>query len=65
MSLDRPLLALTFDDILLVPQYSEVIPSAVTTRSHFARGITLNSPVISAAMDTVTGHKMARVMAQQ
>jgi IMP dehydrogenase len=65
MSLDKPSLALTFDDILLVPQYSEVIPSAVTTRSHFARGITLNSPVISAAMDTVTGHKMARVMAQQ
>lgn len=65
MSLDKPILALTFDDILLVPQYSEVIPSSVTTRSHFARGITLNSPVISAAMDTVTGHKMARVMAQQ
>jgi IMP dehydrogenase len=65
MSLDKPMLALTFDDILLVPQYSEVIPSSVTTRSHFARGITLNSPVISAAMDTVTGHKMARVMAQQ
>lgn len=65
MNNERPLLALTFDDILLVPQYSEVIPSAVTTRSHFARGITLNSPVISAAMDTVTGNKMARVMAQQ
>ncbi len=65
MSLDKPVLALTFDDILLVPQYSEVIPSSVTTRSLFARGITLNSPVISAAMDTVTGHKMARVMAQQ
>lgn len=65
MSIEKPVLALTFDDILLVPQYSEIVPSSVSTRSHFARGITLSSPVISAAMDTVTGHKMARVMAQQ
>lgn len=57
--------ALTFDDILLVPQYSEIVPSMVTTKSFFARDITLHSPVISAAMDTVTGNKMARVMAQQ
>lgn len=57
--------ALTFDDILLVPQYSEIVPSMVTTKSFFARDIILHSPVISAAMDTVTGHKMARVMAQQ
>lgn len=62
---ENPRLALTFDDILLVPQYSEIIPSMVSTSSHFAREITLNSPVISAAMDTVTGHKMARIMAQQ
>lgn len=62
---ETPRLALTFDDILLVPQYSEIIPSMVSTSSLFARGITLNSPVISAAMDTVTGHKMARIMAQQ
>ncbi len=62
---ETPRLALTFDDILLVPQYSEIIPSMVSTSSHFAREITLNSPVISAAMDTVTGHKMARIMAQQ
>jgi IMP dehydrogenase len=57
--------ALTFDDILLVPQYSEIVPSMVTTKSFFARDIILHSPVISAAMDTVTGNKMARVMAQQ
>lgn len=67
MSMDNlpPRLALTFDDILLVPQYSEIIPSMVSTKSLFARSITLHSPVISAAMDTVTGHKMARIMAQQ
>lgn len=65
MSEKTPMMALTFDDILLVPQYSEVTPSGVSTRSHFARSITLSSPIISAAMDTVTGHKMARIMAQQ
>ena len=57
--------ALTFDDILLVPQYSEIIPSQISPRSEFARGRTLNSPIISSAMDTVTENKMARVMAQQ
>ncbi len=62
---ESPRLALTFDDILLIPQYSEIIPSMVSTKSHFAKQITLHSPVISAAMDTVTGHKMARIMAQQ
>lgn len=57
--------ALTFDDILLVPQYSEVIPTEISPRSEFARGKILNSPIVSAAMDTVTENKMARVMAQQ
>ena len=57
--------ALTFDDILLVPQYSEVVPTAISPRAEFARGIVLNSPIISAAMDTVTENRMARVMAQQ
>lgn len=56
--------ALTFDDILLVPQYSEVIPSDVTPKTFFARDIYLNTPIISAAMDTVTEHKIARIMAQ-
>lgn len=57
--------ALTFDDILLVPQYSEIVPTEVSPKSEFARGQILNSPIISAAMDTVTENKMARVMAQQ
>ncbi|MBY0314914.1 MAG: IMP dehydrogenase [Bdellovibrionales bacterium] len=56
--------ALTYDDLLLVPQFSEVVPSEVQTRSFFARNVYLNTPVISAAMDTVTEHKMARVLAQ-
>lgn len=57
--------ALTFDDILLVPQYSEVVPTEISPKSEFARGVILNSPVLAAAMDTVTENKMARVMAQQ
>jgi len=57
-------LALTFDDILLVPQYSEIIPSEVQPRTFFARHISLNMPILSAAMDTVTENKLARVMAQ-
>lgn len=57
-------LALTFDDILLVPQYSEVIPTDVVPRSFFAKDIYLNSPIISSAMDTVTEHRIARIMAQ-
>lgn len=56
--------ALTYDDILLVPQYSEVIPSEVTPRAHFAREVSLNTPIISAAMDTVTENRVARIMAQ-
>lgn len=56
--------ALTYDDILLVPQYSEVIPSEVTPKAEFARGKFLNTPIISAAMDTVTENRVARIMAQ-
>lgn len=56
--------ALTFDDILLVPQYSEIIPSEVIPRSFFAREKYLNAPIISAAMDTVTENRVARIMAQ-
>ncbi len=57
--------ALTFDDILLVPQYSEVVPSEISATAEFARGKLLHTPIISAAMDTVTENKVARVMAQQ
>ncbi|UXR63469.1 IMP dehydrogenase [Bdellovibrio bacteriovorus] len=56
--------ALTFDDILLLPQYSEITPTDVVPRSVFARGKYLNTPIISAAMDTVTENRIARVMAQ-
>lgn len=57
-------MALTFDDILLVPQYSEVVPTEVTTESFFAKDMILRAPIISSAMDTVTENKVARVMAQ-
>lgn len=56
--------ALTFDDILLVPQYSNVVPTEINIKSYFARDIYLNTPIISAAMDTVTESKVAQRMAQ-
>lgn len=62
--MDRIPYALTFDDILLVPQYSEITPTEVVPRSLFARDKYLNTPIISAAMDTVTENRTARVMAQ-
>lgn len=57
-------LALTFDDILLIPQYSEIVPTEVVPSTFFANNLYLNSPLISAAMDTVTENKIARIMAQ-
>ena len=56
--------AYTFDDILLVPQYSDVVPTEVSTDTHFARDTKLKMPVLSAAMDTVTEHRIAQIMAQ-
>ncbi len=56
--------ALTYDDLLLIPQFSDVVPSEVSTKSFFAKGVSLHVPIISAAMDTVTENKMARVLAQ-
>ncbi len=55
---------LTFDDVLLKPAASEILPSQASTRTQLTRGIALNIPVISAAMDTVTEAEMAIVMAQ-
>lgn len=46
---------LTFDDVLLVPAYSEVLPREVSVVTRFSRNIQLNIPIVSAAMDTVTG----------
>ena len=57
--------ALAFDDVLLVPGYSQVLPSATDTRTRLTRTISLNIPIISAAMDTVTEAAMAIAMAQQ
>lgn len=57
--------ALTFDDVLLVPKASEVLPTQVDVRSKFTRNITLSTPIISAAMDTVTEAKMAIAMARE
>lgn len=56
---------LTYDDVLLVPSYSEVLPREVSIRSRFSKNITLNVPIVSAAMDTVTESSMAIAMAQE
>ena len=56
---------LTFDDVLLVPAYSEVLPREVSLKSRFSRNITLNIPIVSAAMDTVTEAPMAIAIARE
>lgn len=56
---------LTYDDVLLIPAYSEVLPREVNIQSKFTRNITLNVPVISAAMDTVTESAMAIAIARE
>lgn len=56
---------MTYDDVLLVPSYSEIIPKDVTVSSRFTRHINVNIPIVSAAMDTVTEASMAIAMAQE
>ena len=56
--------ALTFDDVLLVPSASSVLPGQVDTRTHLTKNIELGIPLISAAMDTVTEAALAIAMAQ-
>jgi IMP dehydrogenase/GMP reductase len=55
----------TFDDVLLVPAFSEVLPSEVDTRSHFTENIVVNVPICSAAMDTVTEARLAIAVARE
>ena len=57
--------ALTYDDVLLVPGYSNVLPREVSIRSKFSKNIPLNIPIVSAAMDTVTESRMAIAIAQE
>ena len=56
---------ITFDDVLLVPQYSEVTPNMINLTTHLTKKVVLNIPMMSAAMDTVTEHRMAIAMARQ
>ena len=56
---------LTFDDVLLIPAYSEVLPREVSVQTRFSRNIKLNIPIVSAAMDTVTEAPMAIALARE
>ena len=56
---------LTYDDVLLVPNYSNVLPREVRIQSRFSKNISLNVPIVSAAMDTVTESAMAIAIAQE
>jgi IMP dehydrogenase len=57
--------ALTYDDVLIVPNYSEVLPTEVDLKTRFSKNISLNIPIVSSAMDTVTESRTAIVMAQE
>ncbi|TAN86041.1 MAG: IMP dehydrogenase, partial [Gallionella sp.] len=57
--------ALTFDDVLLVPAYSNVLPRDVSLRTQLTRNISLNTPLLSSAMDTVTESRLAIALAQE
>ena len=57
--------ALTFDDVLLVPRYSDILPKDASLKTQLTRDIQLNIPVLSAAMDTVTEHRLAVCLAEE
>lgn len=57
--------ALTFDDVLLVPRYSEILPKDASLKTQLTREISLNIPILSAAMDTVTEHRLAVTLAEE
>ncbi|MEP7076382.1 MAG: IMP dehydrogenase [Acidobacteriota bacterium] len=65
MNIDEIKEGLTFDDVLLIPAYSEVLPAEVDTSTRFSRSISLNIPLCSSAMDTVTEASLAIALAQQ
>jgi IMP dehydrogenase len=65
MTGERPEVAVTFDDVLLKPKYSDILPSEVSVNSKFSRNIDVNIPLASAAMDTVTEHSLAIAIAQE
>ncbi len=65
MNYQAPEEAYSFDDVLLLPNYSAVLPSQVETRTRLSRNIDLNIPLVTAAMDTVTEAKMAISMARE
>ncbi len=66
MSTQKVLLeGLTYDDVLLIPGYSEILPREVNIQTKFTKNITINAPIISAAMDTVTESEMAIAMARE
>src|SRR5690606_38205777 len=56
--------SLTFDDVLVVPSYSEILPREVSTTTKLTRELSINVPIVSAAMDTVTESGLAIVLAQ-
>ena len=56
---------LTFDDVLLLPSYSDILPSDVDLISNFSKNVKVKVPIVSAAMDTVTESKMAIEIAQE
>lgn len=65
MKIDEIRTGLTFDDVLLVPQKSDVVPAQINLKTHLTKRLELNIPIISAAMDTVTESKMAIAMARE
>jgi len=62
---NQPRIALSFDDVLLVPRKSDLVPSQVSVATRLTRGIRLNIPLISAAMDTVTEAELAIALARE
>jgi IMP dehydrogenase len=65
MKIEKIKEGLTYDDVLLIPSYSDVLPSETDTKSRFSRNIKLNIPLCSSAMDTVTEAGLAIALAQQ